>query len=134
MPLPPPPEEVAFVSVRDFRLVHFGGFVMVVLEVPEELDLHLAARIARERYDAQLSLAAREDGDLLVLGGDESRSRRGLDLGGMAAHLAAKHEWITALSDDDHVARVRVRDLRTVPGRLEEVIGEVAMGRSIIEG
>jgi hypothetical protein len=122
------------VARHDFRLVHFGGYVMVVLDVPPQFDLHLTARIARERYGAQLSLAAVEGGDLLVLGGDESRARRGLDLGSMADHLASKHEWITALSDADHVARVRVQDLRTVPGRLDEVIGEIAMGRSIVEG
>jgi hypothetical protein len=133
-PVPPPPAEVEFVSRKDFRLVHFGGYVMVVLEVPEGLDVHLSARIARERYEAQLSLASREGADLLVLGADESRSRRDLDLGGMAAHLASKHEWIRALSDDDHVARLSVRDLRTVSGRLDEVISEIAMGRSIIEG
>jgi hypothetical protein len=131
---PPPPLEVAFVSERDFRLVHFGGFVMVVLEVPEALDIHLAGRIARERYGAQLSLASREGADLLVLGGDDSRTRRGLDLGGMAAHLASKHEWITALPDDDFVARLHVSDLHSVPGRLDEVISEIAMGRSIVEG
>ncbi|MGH0030689.1 MAG: hypothetical protein ACQGVC_12920 [Myxococcota bacterium] len=131
---PPLPEELSYVSQHDFRLVHFGGFVMVVLEVPETLDIHLAGRIARERYGAQLSLASRAGGELLVLGGDESRTRRGLDLGGMAAHLASKHDWITALPDDDFVARLRVRDLRSVPGRLDEVVSEIAMGRSIVEG
>jgi hypothetical protein len=131
---PPPPPEVEFVSTRDFRLVHFGGYVMVVLEVPPEMDLHLSARIARERYEAQLSLAYREGTELLVLGGDDSRAKRGLDLGSMADHLASKHEWITAMRDDDHVARVLVRDLQTVPGRLDEVVSEIAMGRSIVEG
>ena len=131
---PPPPPEVEFVSKHDFRLVHFGGYVMVVLAVPEELDLHLAARVARERYEAQLSLAYRDGGELLVLGGDDSRTKRGLDLGSMAEHLASKHEWIGALRDDDHVARVRVQDLLTVPGRLDEVVSEIAMGRSIVEG
>ena len=130
-PLPPEPE---FVAQRDFRLVHFGGFTLVVLEVPHDLDLHLAARIARERYDAQLSLAMRPEGELLVLGGDEGRARRGLDLAGMASHLAAKHEWIRALSDTDHVARMLVRGLASDPTRLDEVIAEIAMGRSIVEG
>jgi hypothetical protein len=134
LPPPPLPPELAFVAQRDFRLIHFGGFTLVVLEVPHELDLHLAARIARERYDAQLSLALRPGGELLVLGGDEGRARRGLDLAGMAAHLAAKHEWIRALSDTDHVARMLVRGLATDPTRLDEVIAEIAMGRSIVEG
>jgi hypothetical protein len=131
---PPPPPEVEYVAQRDFRLVHFGGYVMVVLEVPESLDLHLMARIARERYDAQLSLAYATGGELLVLGGDEGRSRRGLDLGSMADHLATKHEWISALRDDDHVARIRIANLHAFPERLDEVIGEIAMGRSIVEG
>lgn len=134
LPPPPLPPEVSFVSERDFRLVHFGGYTLVVVEVPDELDLHLAARIARERYEALLSLAYRPGGELLILGGDESRSRRGLDLAGMAEHLASKHDWIRALPDADHVARMLVRDLATDPRRLDEVIAEIAMGRSIVEG
>ncbi|MDH3519251.1 MAG: hypothetical protein OEM49_02245 [Myxococcales bacterium] len=134
LPVPPPPPELAHVAERDFRLVHFGGFTMVVAIVPRELDLHLTARIARERYEAQLSLAAQEGSELVVLGGDESRTRRGLDLGGMVDHLAAKHAWIDAMADADQVARMRVRQLWQEPGRLDEVICEIAMGRSIVEG
>jgi hypothetical protein len=133
LPLPPLPPELAYVSGRDFRLVHFGGFRMVVTPVPAELDLHLTSRIARERHEAQLSLAYREDHDLLVLGGDESRSRRGLDLGGMVDHLAAKYDWIAALPDEDQVARMRVERLWSEPGRLDEIVSEIAMGRSIVE-
>jgi hypothetical protein len=133
-PLPPLPPELDYVSGRDFRLVHFGGYTLVVTPVPPELDLHLTARIARERYDAQLSLAYREGEEMVALGGDEGRSRRGLDLGGMASHLVAKHEWIEALPDDDYVARVRVIGLCQHSERLDEVVAEIAMGRSIVEG
>jgi len=52
----------------------------------------------------------------------------------MATHLATKHDWIEAPQSDDYVARVRVRDLATHPDRLDDVIGEIAMGRSILEG
>jgi hypothetical protein len=52
----------------------------------------------------------------------------------MVEHLAAKHGWIEALRDEDQVARARVRDLGSRPERLEEVIGEIVMGRSILEG
>ena len=75
-----------------------------------------------------------EGEELIVLGADEARGRRGLNLGAMIGHLSAKHEWIEALRDEDHVARMRVRDLASRPERLEEVIGELAMGRSILEG
>jgi hypothetical protein len=131
---PPPPEEVAFVSGRDFRLVHFAGYSVVVLELPPELDLHLCARIARERHEAPLSLARIEGQELVVLGGEELGPRRSLDLGSLVEHLSSKLDWVEALPDDDHVARLRIRDLASHPERLDEVIGEIAMGRSILEG
>jgi len=131
---PPPPLEVEFVASRDFRLVHFGGYRMIVVPTPPEFDAHLAARIARERYGSQLSLAFTEGEEVLVLGGDESSARRNLDLMSMAAHLATKHDWIEAPQSDDYVARVRVHDLAAHPDRLDDVIGEIAMGRSILEG
>jgi hypothetical protein len=107
---------------------------MVVIDVAPELSLHLASRIARERYEAQLSLAYRPENELVILAGDEGRAKRGLDLGRMTEHLASKHEWIEALPDADHVARMRVRDLWSEPDRLDGVIAEIAMGRAIIEG
>ena len=107
---------------------------LVVVPTPADLDMHLAARIARERYGAQVSVALAEGRELVVLGGDEGRGRRGLDLGSMVDHLASKHQWIEAVSGEDHVARMRVRGLAEHPERLEEVISEVAMGRSILEG
>jgi hypothetical protein len=131
---PPPPAEVEHVAGRDFRLVHFGGYVMAVVPTPPELDLHLTARVARERYAADLSLSYRESEELVILAGEEGRGYRGLDPSRMAEHLATKHEWIEALADDDHVARIRVRDLATRPERLDEVIREIAMGRSALEG
>jgi hypothetical protein len=131
---PPAPREVEFVANRDFRVVHFGGFRMVVVPTPLEFDVHLAGRVARERYDAQLSLTFSEGEEAFILAGEEGPLRRNLDLISMATHLVAKHEWIEALPVDDFVARFRVRDLTGNPERLDEVIGEIAMGRSILEG
>jgi hypothetical protein len=131
---PPPPPEVEFVASRDFRLVHFGGYRMVVVSTPPEFDVHLAARIARERYGSQLSLAFVEGEEVVILGGDESSSRRNLDLMSMVLHVATKHDWIEAPRSEDYVARIRIRDLAANPDRLNDVIGEIAMGRSILEG
>jgi hypothetical protein len=131
--LPPPPPEVAWVAERDFRLVHFGGHVMVVLEVDPEIDMHLAARIARERYGATLSLARRAGESTLVLAGDEVAGKRALDYLAVAEHLVNKHEWVEARPDADHVSRFHVRDLARHPERFEEVVGEIAMGRSLLE-
>jgi hypothetical protein len=132
--IPPPPPELEFVASRDFRLVHFGGYRMIVVPTPSEFDVHLAARIARERYGAQLSLAFSEGEEVVILGGDETSSGRNLDLMAMASHVATKHDWIESSQSEDYVARVRIRDLAANPDRLNDVIGEIAMGRSILEG
>jgi hypothetical protein len=130
---PPVPPEVSFVSSRDFRLVHFAGYAMVMLDVEEGLDLHLCGRIARERYGALLSLCRRQDGDLFVFGAEEQSGRRVLDPGMLSEHLAEKLEWVEALADQDHAARFRIHGLEANPERLDEVVGEIAMGRSILE-
>jgi hypothetical protein len=132
--VPPVPPEVSYVSQRDFRVVHFGGHVLVVVPVPDELDLQLAARVARERFAAEVSLAYRESGELIVLGADDTRGRQSMDLGAMLTHLSSKHDWIVPLRDEDHVARLLARGLPEKPERLDEVLAEVAMGRSILEG
>jgi hypothetical protein len=134
VPPPPPPDEVVWVESRDFRLVHFGGQSLVVVHVPEHLDLHLVARLARERYGAALSLVGREGSDLFALGTDDAGGRRALDVGSMADHLDEKFEWVQSLPAEDHVARVRVAGASAEPSRLDEVIAEIAMGRSILEG
>jgi hypothetical protein len=134
VPIPPPPPEVEFIAGRDFRLVHFGGYRMVVVPTPERFDLHLATRVARERYEAELSLGFIEGEDVVVLGGDDALARRNLDLLSMASHLVSKHDWIEELPATDYVARIRIPDFATNPDRLDDVIGEVAVGRSILEG
>jgi hypothetical protein len=131
--LPPAPAEVGWVAENDFRLVHFGGHVMVVLEVEAPMDVHLCARIARERYGATLSLAHVVDEETFIFGGDEINGKRALDYMAVAEHLANKLEWLEPRPDADHVARFHVRDLGRNPERLEEVIGEIAMGRSLLE-
>jgi len=131
---PAVPDEVAWIAARDFRIVHFGGHSLVRVPVPAEHDLHLTARIARERYHASLSLAWTERSDRFVLTADEVAARRPLDVGSMVEHLASKFEWVTALPDPDHVARLRIGEAMLLPGRIDEVVAEIAMGRSILEG
>ena len=52
----------------------------------------------------------------------------------MVEHLAGKFAWVDALPDDDHVARVRVRDVDARPERLDEVVAEIGMSRELLEG
>ena len=113
--------------------MHFVAYGMVVAEVEEGYDLHLVGRIARERYGAQLSLLRRTGSDLFLFGGEELAGRRMLDFGALVDHLSNKLDWAQALPDDDHVARFRIVGLEEHPSRLDEVIGEIAMGRSVLE-
>lgn len=131
---PPLPPEVEWAASRDFRLVHFGGYSLVRVPVPPALDLQLAARIARERYASELSVAWTEGDERFVLGSDENATRRPFDLGSMVDHLAEKFGWVHALADADHVARFRLDGAASHPERIDEVVGEIAMGRSILEG
>ena len=132
--LPAPSAEVAYVSSRDFRLVHFGGHLLVVVNVEPGYDTLLCARIARERYGASLSLAYVEGDDLVMFAGEELSGRRSFDLTAVVAHISEKLEWVEALVASDHVARFRVRNREQYTERLDDVIGEIAMGRSILEG
>ena len=52
---------------------------------------------------------------------------------GDETELVEKLEWVEARPEADHTARFRIRDLARVPARLEEVIAEIAMGRSQLE-
>ncbi len=130
----PPPPELAWVSERDFRLLHFGGLSLAVAEVPESLDLHMALRLLRERYDSALAVGWHAGHDVFVLGCDDASGRRNVDAAGMAEHLAEKFSWVELLPDEDHVARVRIRDLALHPDRADELVAEIGMGRSILEG
>jgi len=131
---PPPPPELAWVNERDFLLDHFAGYTLVRVATPAFLSPQLAARIARERYRAQLSLSWREGEECVALGGDDAWAKRSLDLESMAEHLANKHSWVELLPSADHVARVRINELASEPERLDAVVSEIAMGRSILEG
>jgi hypothetical protein len=133
--VPPPelPAEVEYAASEDFRLVHFGGYGLLVAEVPVELDAALSARILRERFSAALSLARTAGSETFVIGAEENGGRV-LDVAGMVDHLGEKLEWVEALPGGDHVARFRIRDLERNPGRLDEVVAEIGMSRSILDG
>ena len=72
--------------------------------------------------------------DRLSAAADDTRGRNSMDLGAMVNHLSAKHEWVQPLRDEDHVARLLVLEMPEKPERLDDVVAEIAMGRSILEG
>ena len=132
---PPVPGEVEWVAARDFRIVHFGGHALVRVPVPPEQDLHLAARIARERYRAPLSLAWTEGTERFVLASDETPTRRILDLGAMVEHLGGEVRLGRRRCPIPTTSRASASAMPSrIPERIDEVVAEIAMGRSILEG
>jgi hypothetical protein len=71
---------------------------------------------------------------VVLLGAEEIQGRRPLDLGGMVEHLAEKFDFVTAGPDEDHIPRFRIERRAQNSEHLDEVIGEIAMGRSTLEG
>ena len=69
-----------------------------------------------------------------MLAGEESSGSRPLDYVSMVENLSEKLEWVQPLASDDHVARFRIAGFSGDSERLDEVLAEIAMGRSVLEG
>tara|TARA_Y100000588_G_scaffold313387_1_gene340477 strand:- start:35 stop:193 length:159 start_codon:yes stop_codon:yes gene_type:complete len=52
----------------------------------------------------------------------------------MVEHLVEKFSWAEGLEDADHVARLRAVGLEDSPEKLDQILNEIAMGRSLLEG
>ena len=123
-----PPRAIAQSPMTTPRIAVVIGIAIATAVPKVNSRMTMAARIP------SASLAWVEGDETVVLGAGELPGRRALDVVSMAEHLAAKHEWIEALPDADHVARICVRRLATHPERIDELLAEIAMGRSILEG
>ena len=68
-----------------------------------------------------------------MLGADEISGKRSFDVGGMLDHLDSKLGYVSVLADEDHIARFRLAGIDAHPERLDEIVSEIAMGRSTLE-
>lgn len=131
-PKPARPEELDWAADCRVGLMHFGALALVSVELPTHLDLQLAVRALRERSGAALSLARYQGSELFMLGSAETGARRSLNLQTMAEHLEQKFLFVEALPAEDSVTCIRIRGLSEE--RLAEVIAEIGMSRSLLEG
>jgi hypothetical protein len=125
-------EEEAWVQQNDPRVVHFGEYQMVVLRVPPELDAGEIGRRSRLATGARLSLASREDDDLVILGCNEEK--RHINVSGLVEHVVGAMHWVEESPGGDRAGRVRVDELPLHPERLEALVGEIVRNRSILYG
>lgn len=131
-PRPPRPEELDWAADCRFGLLHFGALALVSVELPRCLDLQFAVRALRERSGAAFSIARYQGSELFVLGSGEAFARRSLNLQAMAEHLEQKFLFVEALPAEDSATCIRIRGLNDE--RLQEVIAEIGMSRSLLEG
>jgi len=125
-------QEHEWVREHDARVVHFGEYQMVVLQVPSALDAEEVGRRSRLETGARLSLACRENDDLIALGCNDEK--RHLNVLGLLERISTRVPWARVASGGDRVARLRVPTLADHPERIETLVREIVRHRSILYG
>jgi hypothetical protein len=124
--------EIAWVEAQDPRVVHFGEYQMVVVQVPEHLDAGEVARLARQATKCRLSLASREGDETVMLTANEEK--RHINVQGLAEYLLTRLPWLEQRASGDRAARLVIDDLPRHPERLELLIGAIADHKSVLQG
>ncbi len=124
--------EQEWIDSHDPRLIYFGDYPMVVVQVPGELDAGEVARRLRQRTGARLSLASREGDPIVVLGCNEER--RHINALGLVERLGARLAWAHPRPGGDRMGRIQIDDLDVHPERFEGLIGEIVRNKSVLYG
>jgi hypothetical protein len=125
-------EEIAWLERQDPRVVHFGEYQMVVVQVPEQLDAGEIARLARLQTGCRLSLANREGDETVLLTANEEK--RHINVQGLAEYLTGRLPWAEFRPGGDRGARLVLDDLPRHPERLELLISAIADHKSVLQG
>jgi hypothetical protein len=125
-------EEKRWLEEHDPRVIHFGGYQMVVVQVPEHLDAGEVARRARNAAGCRLSLASREGDETVMLVANEEK--RHINVQGVAECLSGLLPWVELRPSGDRKASLLIDDLPRHPERLEQLIGEIARHKSLLHG
>jgi hypothetical protein len=125
-------EEQAWLETHDPRLVYFGEYQMVVVQVPENLDAGEVARRLRLKTGARLSMATRAADDLIQITCTEEK--RHVNVVGVAEQLGARIPWAEWKPAGDRTGRLQIQDLARHPERAEIVLSEIVRHKSILYG
>jgi hypothetical protein len=125
-------EEQAWLDSHDPRLVYFGEYQMVVVQVPENLDAGEVARRLRLKTSARLSMATRAGDDLIQVACSEEK--RHVNVVGVAEQLGVRIPWADSRPAGDRTGRLQIQDLARHPERAEIVLSEIVRHKSVLYG
>ncbi len=125
-------EAEAYVTSRDFRVVIFGSYKMVVVDLPDKDTFNYTSvtQKVRDRYRAQLSITAFGDGETILIA-NSFASRQGMNMSLIKEHLTKRFDWLKPIQGHENVITLRVADLPAKRERLDMVINEIVRNRSL---
>lgn len=126
-------EAETYVANRDFRVVIFGIYKMVIVDLPEKQTFNYTSvtQKARERYRAQLSLTCFGNSETIIIA-NSFTARQGLNMTLLRTHLTRRFEWLNAIQGHENVMTLKIEDLQANKDRLDQVLNEIVRNRSIL--
>jgi hypothetical protein len=125
-------EAETYVADRDFRVVIFGSYKMVVVDLPDKTTFNYTGvtQKVRERYRAQLSITAFGDDETILIANSFS-SRKGMNMSIMKEHLTKRFDWLKPVQGHENVITLKVAELPCKRERLDMIINEIVRNRSL---
>ncbi len=124
-------EAESYVASRDFRVVIFGSYKLVIVDLADKKGFNYTSvtQKVRERYRAQLSITAFGDADTIIIANSFS-DRKGMNMNVLKEHLTKRFEWLRPVQGHENVITLKVEDLPSRRERLDVIINEIVRNRS----
>jgi hypothetical protein len=124
-------EAESYVASRDFRVVIFGSYKLVIVDLPDKKSLNYTSvtQKVRDRYRAQLSITAFGDTDTIIIA-NSFADRKGMNMNVLKEHLTKRFEWLRPVQGHENVITLKVEELPSRRERLDVIVNEIVRNRS----
>jgi hypothetical protein len=125
-------EAESYVASRDFRVVIFGPYKMVIVDLENKKSFNYTrvTQKVRDRYRAQLSITAFSDSETIIIANSFS-NRRGMNMNLLKEHLTKRFDWLKPIQGHENVITLKVEELPSRRERLDVIVNEVVRNRSL---
>ncbi|MDP3939657.1 MAG: hypothetical protein Q8R92_16190 [Deltaproteobacteria bacterium] len=125
-------EAEAYVASRDFRVVIFGTYKLVVVDLPEKQSFNYTSvtQKVRERYRAQLSITSFGNSETIIIANSFS-NRQVVNMIQVKDHLTRKFDWLKPVQGHENVITLKVEGLLENKERLDQALNELVRNRSL---